>query len=152
MARFSVPAPRAAGAWLTTADVARALQVTRHGVRYLVQAGELRPVATPTTGQWLFMRAEVLAAVEARARRRLRAAGERWRALRLVVGRSAEPRQLALPLWGPGRKGATRPHSEPPRGWRETEAGLISTVTATRGAARRMAQADLHEHHDRRRA
>jgi len=155
MARFSVRRPRlfVSGAWLTTADAAKALELTRHGVRYLVHAGELRPTLTPATGQWLFARTEILETVAARARRRLRARGEVWRALRLVA-RQTEPRQLALPLWGPiGRKVTTRPRSEP--GAIRPVGGVspISPIPETRGAGnggqppfkrRRMAKADLH--------
>jgi hypothetical protein len=131
--------------WLTTADVAKALEVTRHGVRYLVRAGELRPVVTPATGQWLFGRAEVDAVVQARARRRLRAVDEVRRAFRLVA-RQAEPRQLALPLYGrPGRKVTTRPRSEPPVERPDVWPGRITTVTGTAADRRRMAKADLHE-------
>jgi hypothetical protein len=131
--------------WLTTADVAKALEVTRHGVRYLVRAGELRPVVTPATGQWLFGRAEVDAVVQARARRRLRAVDEVRRAFRLVA-RQVEPRQLALPLYGPiGRKVTTRPRSEPGPVWRGNEGRLISPITGTAADRRRMAKADLHE-------
>ena len=110
----SVPVRTSLAAWLTTADVAQALEVTRHGVRYLVHAGELRPVATAATGQWLFSRVEVEAVAAARLRRRLRSAGEVWRTWR-IVRRHAEPTQLALPLYGASRrKVATRPRSERP--------------------------------------
>jgi hypothetical protein len=151
MARFSVPARRAIAAVLTTTDVARALQVTRHGVRYLVQAGELVPAVTAATGQWVFSRAEVEAVAAARLRRRLRAAGQVWRALRLVA-RSAEPRQLALPLYGAARrKGTTQPRSEWGGDRPEVGPGPISAAMATRGD-RRMAKAGLHDRTARRTA
>jgi Helix-turn-helix domain len=152
MARFSVPARRAIAAVLTTTDVARALQVTRHGVRYLVQAGELVPAVTAATGQWVFSRVEVERVAEARLRRRLRSAGQVWRALRLVA-RSAEPRQLALPLYGDRRrKGTTHTRIERPGNQRGFEPVPISSLTDTRGAARRMAKADLYEHRHAHRA
>jgi len=165
MARFSVRRPRliVSRDRITTADVARALQVTRDGVRYLVQAGELTPVVTPATGQWLFSRAEVLAVADARTRRRLRAPRDEWRARYAAAQGGAaahvvpgDPVQGWLPLYrDPAQpKVDTRVRSEPWRVWPANGPRLISTVTDTRAAAapRRMAKVGLDERHtDRRR-
>jgi hypothetical protein len=85
----------------------------------------------------------VLELVAARARRRLRAVGEVWRAWRLVA-RQAEPRQLALPLYGDPGERALRDRVANGPAWPENGARLISAAMATRGD-RRMAKADLHE-------
>jgi hypothetical protein len=56
--------------WLTTADAARMLQVTRHGVRWLVRQGKLA-CERMTSGQMIFRHSEVVRLVDVRATARL---------------------------------------------------------------------------------
>jgi len=82
--------------WLTTADVARMLAVSRRGVRWLAQARRIRCEYT-RAGQRLFRIAEVERVVLERARERGYSRRELLKLLRprmLRVG--LEPRQLAL--------------------------------------------------------
>jgi hypothetical protein len=145
MARVaSVPVRRPVSSVVATPTVAKALGLTRHGVRHLVQRGELRPSVEPTTGQWLFWREEVADVAKRRARLRMRARGEAWRALRLVA-RTTEPRQQLLPLGGEGRRKPTTHLRSERGGFTGAKAArLISPTMATRGD-RRMAKAGLHD-------
>jgi len=56
--------------WLTTADVARMLEVTRHGVQWLARTGRL-PHEQTVSGQRLFRSGDVLRLIERRATARL---------------------------------------------------------------------------------
>ena len=80
---------QAARRWLTTADTARMLEVTRQGVHWLVQTRRLA-CETTASGQHLFREGDVLHLVEVRARARLVG---RPRPQRVAIG---EPRQLSL--------------------------------------------------------
>jgi hypothetical protein len=66
------PTAAAAGSrtWLTTADVARMVPLTVHGVRWLARTGQL-PYEVTGSGQRLFRRADVLRLVAQRATTRL---------------------------------------------------------------------------------
>jgi excisionase family DNA binding protein len=56
--------------WYTTADVAKMLGVTVHGVRWLARNGRL-PYEATASGQRLFRHDEVIALVERRRQRAL---------------------------------------------------------------------------------
>src|SRR4051794_26886496 len=116
MARFSVPARRPRSVQVGTKTVAKALGVTRDGVRHLVEAGELRPSEEPSTGMWLFFPAEVADVAQRRARLGMRSRGEQWRALRLVA-RNSDPQQMLLPFWGEGRRKVTTQLRSKPGGF-----------------------------------
>jgi helix-turn-helix protein len=97
--------------WLTTADAARMLQMTVHGVRWLARQGRLASEAT-VSGQRLFRLGDVLRLVEQRAAARLTRVVTR--PSRTPIG---EPRQLSL--FGRARlrlvaerNGTTGPRSE----------------------------------------
>jgi len=96
--------------WLTTGDVARLLQVTPRGVRWLARAKRLTAERT-RSGQWLFRQGDIERVMRQRGRDRMRTRGERLRDVRvqmLKVG--LEPRQLSL--WR-GRGGErARPDAE----------------------------------------
>ena len=74
--------------WLTTGDVARMLEVTEHGVRWLAKSGRLAYERT-TSGQRLFRQGDVLRVVEQRAMSRVVGA-------RPCTAPIGEPRQLSL--------------------------------------------------------
>ena len=75
--------------WLTTADVARMLEVTRQGVQWLARTGAL-PYEATTSGQRLFREHDMLRVVARRATARLVG---RLPARPAPIG---EPRQLSL--------------------------------------------------------
>lgn len=78
---------------LTTADVARMLEVTTWVVRWLARTKQLVPCETTHSGQRLFRKWEVLRLAEKRAEARLR----NVRALRpKLLGVPSEPHQLSL--------------------------------------------------------
>jgi hypothetical protein len=82
--------------WLMTAAAAKLLQLTPHGVHYLVREGRLACEWTHD-GRRLFRLKHVLDLVDQRARARIRSRADQLRVLRprmLRVG--LEPRQLAL--------------------------------------------------------
>ncbi len=78
---------------LTTADVARMLEVTTWVVRWLARTGQLVAGTTTPSGQRLFRKWDVLRLAETRAEARLR----NVRALRpKILGVPGEPHQLSL--------------------------------------------------------
>jgi len=82
--------------WLTTADVARLLERTPDGVRWLARTGQLTYQQTHS-GVRLFRRGTVRRFVQARAEARLQRRTERLAALRPQMLRvNCEPRQLVL--------------------------------------------------------
>lgn len=80
------------GQWLTTADVARMVERTPRGVRWLADEHGIA-VERTRSGQRLFQKDEVLRLVDRRAKARL-AGVTRLRPRR--IGVRGEPRQLAL--------------------------------------------------------
>jgi hypothetical protein len=76
--------------WLTTADVARLLDLSTNGVRWLAQEQRLASTVT-ASGQRLFRLSDVQRYAEARLLARLRA-----KRPRPTPKRCAEPRQLSL--------------------------------------------------------
>lgn len=81
---------------LTTGDVAKLLQVTREGVRWIVRAGNLRCERT-RSGVRLFRRGTVRHLADEREDARLLRRSEQLVTLRLrMVKADREPRQLAL--------------------------------------------------------
>lgn len=88
--------PRVSGgsAWLTTADVARMLEVTTDGVRWLARRGHLASQRTHS-GQWLFRPGDAHRFAERRLQARLQGL-PRARPRRT----DGEPRQLVL-AFGP---------------------------------------------------
>src|SRR2546423_8676229 len=84
------------GTLLTTGEVARLLQITRSGVRWLVDAGRLDCERTPS-GVRYFRAGLVMRLVAQRATDRLRQRGEILAALRPRMLRvDLEPRQLSF--------------------------------------------------------
>jgi hypothetical protein len=80
------------GSWYTTADAARALQVTPRSVRRFAEAGQL-PCETTPSGQHLFRPSAVVYLGDQRLRKRLRGVT----ALRpKKVSPRGGPRQLSL--------------------------------------------------------
>lgn len=81
--------------WLTTADLARALERTRSGALWIVKQADV-PCDRTTLGYRLFRQRDVLRLVQHRADARLR----RVTALRpKKLGVPGEPQQLALALF-----------------------------------------------------
>jgi len=88
--------PRDDDEWLTTGDVAKVLQTTREGVRWLVREKRLTCERT-RSGVRLFRRGTVRRLAIARADARLRRRAEQLAALRPRMLRvDIEPRQLSL--------------------------------------------------------
>ena len=82
--------------WLTTADVARMLELSRWGVLWLVKDSQLRCERT-RSGQRLFRRGDVLDLIERRAKARGRGRLARLRARRVrMLKAELEPVQLKL--------------------------------------------------------
>jgi hypothetical protein len=82
--------------WLTTGDVARVLQISRNGVRWLVRQRRLTCEWTHS-GVRLFRSGMVLRLMQQRATARIQRRGERLATLRLHMLRAdLEPRQLSL--------------------------------------------------------
>jgi excisionase family DNA binding protein len=81
---------------LTTGEVARLLQVTPNGVRWLVRDGRL-DCARTHSGVRLFHPETVMQLVQQRATARIRSRGEMLAALRLrMLKADIAPRQLTL--------------------------------------------------------
>src|SRR5947209_14530060 len=98
MRTFSVAnrSDRWAGQFLTTGEVARLLQVTPNGVRWLVRDARLACTRTHS-GVRLFHPETVMQVMNERAKARIRSRAERLAALRPRMLRvDLEPRQLAL--------------------------------------------------------
>lgn len=78
---------------LTTADVARVLQVTDRWVRWLARTDQLATYTQTRSGLWLFLERDVQAFMLARAKARLRGPRERLLALRPQMAKAVGPRQ-----------------------------------------------------------
>ncbi len=79
--------------WLTTADAARALQVTPRWVRWLARMKEL-PCTQTRSGLWLFRESDVLRLAERRAKARGRGQAVWWAVVRpQMLKATLEPRQ-----------------------------------------------------------
>jgi excisionase family DNA binding protein len=162
MARFSLAALAALDRsavnrlWMTTADAARVLAVTRQAVTWLAREGVLMGERT-VSGQWLFRRATVWELMEARAKARLFSRAAVWRASHLrLVHAAREPRQLALFTAHGGvasaaarRKGTFRSESETSGSRREIAVGPISAAMSPGEGRKRMAK--VEEPHARQR-
>jgi Helix-turn-helix domain len=86
--------------WLTTADVARRLGLTKNGVRWLVRTGQLACEWT-RSGQRLWRYGEVQRCLTERADARARSRRERLAAVRVrMLKARLEPRQVRLRLVG----------------------------------------------------
>jgi hypothetical protein len=82
--------------WMTTADVARVLELTGDGVRWLARTKRLS-AERAISGQWLFRRADVRRFVLQRADERSRTREGHLRAVRVSMLKAPhEPRQLSL--------------------------------------------------------
>ena len=82
--------------WLTTADAAKVLGVTRQWVGTIAQRGELRGELT-RSGQWIFRRTDVHDALIARQEAKARSRSAKLAAVRLTMLTVGwEPRQMSL--------------------------------------------------------
>jgi excisionase family DNA binding protein len=84
--------------WITVADAARVLQVSRFGVHYLVRSGQL-PHERTWRGQWLFRYGVVKRLAEQRAATRMLRPADALAAVRvrmLKAHLSGEAQQLRL--------------------------------------------------------